>query len=149
MQRRILLAAAMTLAAPAIAQRPAPPGPPHQWVFGMWLGGQFPPGDTQGPECFGGATVIFTRDVVYRAPALDVQYRQRLIETVALIPDGLEFRFVPAAPVGGVFGGRVPPDAGFSCEGNPNLLRVRRVNDNEIVFPGCVEFPSQLRRCLP
>ena len=74
MQRRILLAAAMTLAAPAIAQRPAPPGPPHQWVFGMWLGGQFPPGDTQGPECFGGATVIFTRDVVFRATALETRF---------------------------------------------------------------------------
>ncbi len=146
MLRRTMLAGMAALTTPAIAQRP---GPPHQWVFGMWIGGQFPPGDIAGAECAGGATVIFTRDIVFRATALDVQYRQRIIETVALIPDGLEFRFVPAGPVGGgAFGARVPPDIGFSCEGNPNLLRVRRVNDNEIVFPGCVEFPSALRRCV-
>ncbi|WP_236571761.1 hypothetical protein [Rhodovarius lipocyclicus] len=152
MRRRTLLtgsalAATGLLALPAIqadAQRAAPP---HEWIFGSWIGGQFPPGDGASQECFGAATVIFTRDVVLRASALDVAYRQRVIETVALIPDGLEFRFAPAGPAGGVLSSRVPPDIGFSCDGNPNLLRVQRRGPNEIAFPGCIEFPSILRRC--
>lgn len=132
---------------PALAQTRPPP--PHEWIFGSWIGGQFPPGEIAGQECLGGATVIFLRDVVLRASAIDVAYRQRLIETVALIPDGLEFRFVPATPAGGAFAGRPPPDAGFGCDGNPNLLRVRRRGPDEIVFPACNEFPSALRRCRP
>ncbi|RVT95301.1 hypothetical protein EOD42_17105 [Rhodovarius crocodyli] len=148
MRRRTLLAAASLLATPAIrraeAQRPAPP---HSWIFGSWIGGQFPPGDGNTTECFGGATVIFTRDVVLRASALDIAYRQRVIETVALIPDGLEFRFAPAAAQGGVLASRLPPDIGFSCDNNPDLLRVQRRGPNEIAFPGCVEFPAILRRC--
>jgi hypothetical protein len=147
MRRRFFLSTGLLLAAPALAQpRQALP---HEWVFGSWLGGQFPPGEIGGQECLGGATVIFLRDVVLRATALDVAYRQRLIETVAPIPDGLEFRFVPAGPVGGAFGNRPPPDAGFGCEGDPNLLRVRRRTADEIIFPGCNEFPSPLRRCRP
>ncbi len=147
MRRRSVLSAGLFLASPALAQpRPAPP---HEWAFGSWIGGQFPPGDIAGQECLGGATVIFLRDVVLRASALDVAYRQRLIETVALIPDGLEFRFVPAGPGGGAFQGRPPPDSGFSCDGNPNLLRVVRRGPDEIAFPGCLEFPSVLKRCRP
>ena len=132
---------------------PSPPqrseGPPHEWLFGVWTGGQFPAGtDTDTQACYARATVIFLRDVVLRASALDVPLRQRLIETVAVPPGGgLEFRFVPPAPLGGPFGGRVPPDAGFGCDGNPNVLRVERRGPDEIAFPNCGEFPSPLRRC--
>ena len=62
-------------------------------------------------------------------------------------PNGLEFRFTPAQPVLSAFGGRVPPDAGFGCGDNPNLLRVERRGPDEIVFPNCTEFPSPLKRC--
>jgi hypothetical protein len=122
-------------------------GPPHEWVFGVWTGGQFPPGEGDSLACYGAATVIVLRDVVMRATPLDVAYRQRLIETAAATPNGLEFRLVPAVPAGGPFGGRVPPDVGFGCDDNPNLLRVERRGPNEIVFPNCREFPSPLRRC--
>ncbi|MCX7932970.1 MAG: hypothetical protein N2588_10540, partial [Rhodovarius sp.] len=118
--------------------------------FGMWFGGHFPPGDVQGQACSGQATLIFLRDVVMRSSLLEVAYRQRLIETVVATPDGLEFRLVPISlPAGGVAGGRLPPDIGFSCDGNPNLLRVRRIGPHEIILPGCPEFPAVLRRCIP
>lgn len=136
-------------APPAPGAGPVPAGPPHEWVFGMWTGGQFPPGDGDTLACFGSPTVIFTRDVVLRATALDTVYRQRTIETVAQQPDALEFRFSPMLPVPGAFGNRIPPDGGFGCGGNPNALRVERRGPNEIVFPGCSEFPSPLRRCVP
>jgi hypothetical protein len=127
----------------ALAQRPAPP---HDWVLGAWTGGQFPAVDTEGGACFGLATVIFTRDVVLRATALDTAYRQRLIETVGIVPNGLEFRFSPLGRGGGPMGGQVPPDYGFGC-GNLDVLRVERRGPDEIVFPDCSEFPSPLRRC--
>ncbi len=127
---------------------PALVGPPHEWVFGSWTGGQFPPGEGDTPACFGSPTVIFTRDLVLRATALDTIYRQRIIETVARQPDALEFRFSPMEPVPSAFGNRVPPDAGFGCAGNPDALRVERRGPNEIVFPGCNEFPSPLKRCV-
>jgi len=151
MRRRTILSAGLILAAPALVPALAQNRgtPPHEWVFGSWIGGQFPPGEIAGQQCQGSATVIFPRDVVMRASALEVAYRQRIIETVALVPDGLEFRFLPPAPTGGSFGGRSPPDAGFGCDNNPNLLRVRRRGPDEIIFPGCVEFPSTLRRCRP
>lgn len=140
MLRRSLLPAAFgLLAAPAIAQTPRP-GPPHEWMFGSWTGGVFPAIDTEGPGCFGNVSVIVTRDVVMRVSSLDVSFRQRAIETVALIPDGLEFRFVPLP-------GRPFPEIGFGCEGNPNLLRIHRIGPDEVSMPGCVEFPSNLRRC--
>lgn len=141
--------------APGPAASPAPPpaaaapqGPPHEWVFGAWTGGQFPPGEGDTPACFGSPTVIFTRDVVLRAAALDTVYRQRTIETVARQPDALEFRFSPMQPVPSPFGNRVPPDAGFGCGGNPDALRVERRGPDEIVFPNCSEFPSPLKRCV-
>jgi hypothetical protein len=134
------------LAAPglALAQRPEPP---HAWIFGSWTGGQFPPVDVSGPECFGNPTVIFTRDQVLRAAALDLSYRQRAIETVVVTANGLEFRLTPLTPSAGPLGGRIPSDYGFGCDDNPNLLRVERRGPDEIVFPGCGEFPSPLRRC--
>jgi hypothetical protein len=51
-------------------------------------------------------------------------------------------------PVMTAFGGRVPPDGGFGCSGNPNLLRVERRGPDEITFPDCSEFPSPLKRCV-
>ncbi len=127
----------------ALAQRPAPP---HDWVLGAWTGGQFPAIDTEGGACFGSPTVIFTRDVVLRATALDTAFRQRLIETVAAVPNGLEFRFAPIGRAMGAMAGRIPPDFGFGC-GNPDVLRVERRGPDEIVFPDCSEFPSPLKRC--
>lgn len=122
--------------------------PPHAWIFGSWTGGMFPAADTEGPRCFGQPTLIFTRDVVMRSSLVDVPYRQRLIETVAATPNGLEFRFVGAPPQMGPLGPRTPPDIGFGCSDNPNLLRVERRGEHEIVFPDCADFPSPLRRCV-
>jgi hypothetical protein len=134
--------------APAAQGTQAPAGPPHAWAFGVWTGGVFPAGDTDTQACFANATVIILRDVVLRASALDVAYRQRLIETVGrTADDGLEFRFVPATPMGGPFGARIPPDAGFGCEGGPNVLRIERRGPDEMVFPDCREFISPLKRC--
>lgn len=135
-------------AAPQAAAQPPRQGPPHAWAMGVWTGGVFPAGDTEGPACYANATVIVLRDVVLRVSSLDVAYRQRLIETVATTPTGqLEFRLVPPAPVGSAFGARIPPDIGFSCEGGPNILRIERQGPNEISFPDCREFPSPLKRC--
>jgi hypothetical protein len=146
MRRRSLLATAGLLATPRIAASQGA-GPPHAWLFGTWLGGVFPPGDTRGWECFGNAVIIVTRDVVMRATSLDIAYRQRFIETAAASPDGLEIRFAPAQPVPSAFGMRMPEDAGFGCGGNPDVLIVRRLSEDEIALPGCVEFPATLRRC--
>ncbi|WP_431285229.1 hypothetical protein ACQW02_10700 [Humitalea sp. 24SJ18S-53] len=134
-------------ATPAATPDPAPAGPPHGWLFGMWTGGIFPPGDVDSPSCAGSATVIFTRDVVMRSSPLDVAYRQRLIETVSQQQNGLEFRFAPAAPTISAFGAQPPGrDSAFGCA-NPNALRVERRGEDEIVFPNCSEFPSPLKRC--
>ncbi|RYJ04062.1 MAG: hypothetical protein EON47_01790 [Acetobacteraceae bacterium] len=147
MRRRALILT-LPLAAPFIARAQPRQGPPHEWVFGAWTGGQYPPNDWDSLACFGSPTVIFTRDLVMRATALDTAYRQRTIETVALQPNGLEFRFTPVQPMAGPLGARMPPDVGFGCGGNPNVLRVERRGPDEIVFPGCNEFPSALRRCV-
>jgi len=140
------------LAAPAIAHAQAPvapppvapprEGPPHAWLFGAWSGGIFPATDTQGPACFGATTVIFLPDVVMRATSLDVSFRQRAVETVALTADGVEFRLVPLGVQA-----RGIPEIGFGCGDNPDLLRVARRGADEIAFTNCVEFPSPLKRC--
>ena len=147
MRRWVLVAAAvLALGGDGSAQ---PRGePPHSWVFGSWTGGIFPATETRGARCLGQPTVIFTRDVVMRASALDVEYRQRAIETVAAEPESLEIRFVPATPQATPFGPRLPPDIGFGCPGGPNSLRVVRRGPDEIAFPDCVEFPSPLKRCV-
>ncbi|MBX9753070.1 MAG: hypothetical protein K5Q68_26015, partial [Roseococcus sp.] len=80
------------------------------------------------------------RDVIMRVSSLDFAFRQRAIETVGLTPDGLEFRLVPVP-------GRAPLEIGFGCDANPNLLRVQRRGPDEVVLPGCGEFPGPLRRC--
>lgn len=144
----LALAAAPAAAQQAPPQAPLQGGPPHASVMGVWTGGIFPAGETEGAACYANATFIVLRDVVLRASSLDVAYRQRLIETVGTTAEGrLEFRFVPPAPVASPFGGRVPPDAGFGCEGGPNVLRIERRGPDEILFPDCREFLSPLKRC--
>jgi hypothetical protein len=148
MWRKLFLVAA--LAAPlaaADAQQPQQQVAPHAWLFGSWTGGIFPAADNEGPACFAQPTVIFTRDVVMRVSVLEVPYRQRLIETVAGGPDGVEFRLAPASAAIAPLGGRLPPDSAFGCA-NPNNLRVERRGPDEIFFPDCAEFPSPLRRCV-
>jgi hypothetical protein len=135
-------------AAPAPGPGPASAGPPHAWAFGVWTGGLFPVNDPDPTTCYANATLIILRDVVLRASVLDIAYRQRLIETVGPTgTGGLQFRLVPAAPVGGAFAGRVAPDSGFGCEGGMDLLTIERRGPNEIVLPNCREFLSPLKRC--
>ncbi len=142
----LVVAAALALGGSVGAQTGGEP--PHAWVFGSWTGGIFPATETQGPRCTAQPSVIFTRDVLLRAAALDVPYRQRIIETVSAGPNSLEFRLVPAPPQATPLGPRVPVDAGFGCPGGPNSLQVERRGPDEIVFPNCAEFPSPLRRCV-
>jgi hypothetical protein len=104
--------------------------------------------EAEGAACFAQPTVVFTADVVLRASLADVAYRQRLVETVSVSGNRFEFRLLPAAPVFGPLGARVPPDSGFGCPGGANVLRVERRSDNEIVFPDCAEFASPLQRCV-
>ncbi len=145
--RVFLLVAAMGLALGGSGSAQQGGQPPHAWVFGSWVGGIFPPSETAVARCLGQPTVIFTRDVVLRGSALDVAYRQRLVETVTAEPDALEFRFVQVQAQSTPFGARLPPDVGFGCPGGPNALRVERRGPNEIAFPDCAEFPSPLQRC--
>ena len=146
----VMMVAAVALGGSVAPQVAAQPGgePPHAWVFGSWTGGMFPPGETTGARCTGQPSVIFTRDVVMRASIFDVAYRQRLIETVSVGEDVLEFRFVAMSAQSGPLGARLPPDIGFGCATGPNGLRVERRGPNEIVFPNCAEFPSSLLRCV-
>ena len=140
---RVTALALPLLAGGAVAQTGATP---HEWLYGSWTGGLFPATDTTSAACYAQPTVIFTRDAVLRTGILDVGYRQRAIETVAGAANGVEFRFVPAAP-SGALATRLPPDIGFGCTGNPNLLNVERRGADEIAFPGCTDFPLTLRRC--
>jgi hypothetical protein len=144
MKRR--LACSLILAAPFLA-RTAPaqqPVAPHEWLFGSWTGGMFPAADTIGPRCTAQPTVIFTRDVVLRSGLLDPAYRQRIIETVVTRADGATFRF---SPLPGASMARLPPDIAFGCPAGPDVLEVRRIGPDEIVFPDCRDMPSPLRRC--
>lgn len=144
MKRR--LACSLILAAPFLA-RTAPaqqPVAPHEWLFGSWTGGMFPAADTIGPRCTAQPTVIFTRDVVLRSGLLDPAYRQCIIETVVTRADGATFRF---SPLPGAGMARLPPDIAFGCPAGPDVLEVRRIGPDEIVFPDCRDMPSPLRRC--
>ena len=137
---------------PAPARTAVDPGlPPHAWLFGTWSGGMFPaPSDMSAERCLSLPVVIFTRDVVLRAVLTDQLYSQRLIETARGAPNGVEFRFVAgetAPPASGMLGLAPPPaPLGFGCP-DPNSLPVQRRSDNEIMFPGCTDFPYPLVRC--
>ncbi|MBV9735912.1 MAG: hypothetical protein JO209_08375 [Acidisphaera sp.] len=125
--------------------------PPHAWLFGTWTGGLFPaPSGLSGEACLSQPVVIFTRDLVMRAVLTDQFYTQRLITTARATAGGFEFVFQAAATgaeSNGLFGlSAPPPPAGFGCDG-PDVLHVQRRGDNEIVFPGCADFPNPLIRC--
>lgn len=139
--RRIVLAVALSLVSAAAQAQ----SEPHAFLFGAWSGGLMPPVRDGAAACFARPTVIFTRDIVLHTALLDPTYQERIIETVRATPDGVEIRFRPAprppGPLGRVTG------VGFGC-GDPNLLRVRRLGNGEIAFPGCVDFPSPLVSCM-
>lgn len=150
---RFLLAAALAgFAALPVAAPPRPARaqgqPPHAWLFGTWTGGLFPaPSGLSARSCQ--PVVVFTRDVVMQATLLEQTLTERVIETVRATPTGAEFRFVDADPARTSTGlldlGGSPP-AGFGCE-DPDTLVVQRRGANEIVFPGCADFPNPLVRC--
>jgi hypothetical protein len=128
-------------------------GAPHSWLFGTWTGGLFPvPSGMTEQACLAQPTFIVTRDVVMRASITDITFAQRLVETVRNGPGGTDFRFVQGSdPVAGISRGLLgleapKPTPGFGCE-NPDVLRVQRRSENEIVFPGCTDFPNPLVRC--
>jgi hypothetical protein len=54
-------------------------------------------------------------------------------------------------PLAGPLAGLTPVTAGAGAQGfgcaNPDELHVERRNNNEIVFPGCADFPNPLVRC--
>jgi hypothetical protein len=146
--RSIAAAIALLAAVPAYAQGL----PPHAYLFGAWTGGLFPPPSAISPQqCLANPVVIFTRDVVMRAVITDQTYTQRQVETARTTATGTEFRFQPspasAASVGPFnLAGPAPADVGFGC-GSSQVLHVQRHGENEIVFPGCTDFPYPLIRC--
>ena len=140
---RILLAALLLLAPLSSSAQ----NEPHSWLYGSWTGGSLPPVRGQDAEaCYASPSVIFTRDIVLRTTLLEPIYTQRIIETARATADGgVEFRFRPMPRQSNQFG-QAASAGGFGCA-NPNVLTVRRTGENEIEFPGCVEFPSPLVRC--
>lgn len=138
--RRLAFAIALALA-PALASAQSEP---HAFLYGSWSGGLMPPVREGATACFARPTVIFTRDIVLHTTLLDPTYQERIIETVRATPDGVEFRFRPVGrpqgPLARLAG------AGFGC-GDPNVLRVQRLANGEIAFPGCIDFPSPLVSC--
>ena len=146
-----LLALLSLFAAPAAWGQSG--GAPHSWLFGTWTGGLFPVSAALTTQaCLAQPTVIFTRDVVLRATLTDVVFAQRVVETARSGAGGTDFRFSPApdpaaAMRAGLMGLDPPKEAaGFGCE-TPDVLHVQRRSENEIVFPGCEEFPHPLVRC--
>lgn len=153
MRRSAQLAAVLSLAlamapgvTPAAAQGNALP--PHAWLFGTWTGGIFPvPSGYSNQACLSQPVVIFTRDLVLRATLTEQMLTQREIETARNSSQGAEFRFA-AAPGGG--SSLLDPGTGraigFGCS-SPDELHVQRRGENEIIFPGCADFPNPLVRC--
>lgn len=154
MRRLPWLFVALSLALPQQVAAQGAGDLPHGFLFGSWTGGLFPPPTTlSGKECLASPSVIFTRDTLMRATVIDVAYTQRLVETVREVPQGVEFRLVAGAvkavaPSGGMFNFSAPGGEaiGFGC-GDPDVLRVVRRGQNEIMFPNCAEFPYPLIRC--
>lgn len=147
------LTAALALLLPAAAQQPPapPPAEPHAFLFGTWIGGIYPPPrNLPAARCLAAPGVIFTRDLVMRSVLLEPTLRQRVVTSARATPEGWEFRFLPIAQPRGLIGGTAggsPPEAGFGCAGGPDVLVVQKRGPNEIVFPGCTDFPSPLVRC--
>jgi hypothetical protein len=145
MRRTAVVAVVLTLAltSPLTAQAPAPKGPPHAWLFGVWIGGLFPaPVTLSAQECLAQPMVIFTRDVVMRAVMTSPAYVQRQIDTARATDSGFEVRLVPATPTPQTPAAQL----GFGCA-EPDVLPVQRRGENEIAFPGCTDFPFPLIRC--
>lgn len=144
------LAAALALLLPAAAQQPAAE-PPHAFLFGTWIGGIYPPPRDLPPvRCLAEPSVIFTRDLAMRTVLLEPTLRQRVVTSARATPAGWEFRFRPLAQPRGLVGGTAagsPPEAGFGCPGGPDVLVVQKRGPNEIIFPGCTDFPAPLVRC--
>jgi hypothetical protein len=145
----LALLATLMLSAPSHAQS----GGPHSWLFGEWTGGLFPvPESMSAQACLGQPTVIFARDVVLRAVLTDVTFTQRVIVTARTTAGQTDIQFTPAldslaATSNGLLGLDQPKAAaGFGCE-SEDVLHVRRLSENQIVFPGCKEFPNPLVRC--
>lgn len=153
MRRSAQLAAVLSLAlamapgvTPAVAQGNALP--PHAWLFGTWTGGIFPvPSGYSNQACLSQPVVIFTRDLVLRATLTEQMLTQREIETARNSSQGAEFRFA-AAPGGGssLLDNGTGRAIGFGCS-SPDELHVQRRGENEIIFPGCADFPNPLVRC--
>ncbi|MDA8249797.1 MAG: hypothetical protein M0Z28_11540 [Rhodospirillales bacterium] len=149
---RSLLAALLCLVPVADAAAQAPP--PHAWLFGAWTGGLFPADPHPSREsCLAQPTVVFMRDIVLRATLTDATYVQRVVATARVSGNRTDFTFAPAPPSAS---GAVDPltgapqtgaaASGFGCAG-PDELHVVRKSANEIVFPGCADFPNPLVRC--
>jgi hypothetical protein len=153
MHRYVLSLLSLLVAAVPARVAQSQSGAPHAWLYGSWTGGLFPaPPNVSAQACLGQPTVIFTRDVVLRASLTDVTFSQRVIVTARTSGGQTEFEFTPAvsslaATSNGLLGLEPPkPAAGFGCE-TDDVLHVRRINDNEISFPGCRDFPNPLVRC--
>ncbi len=141
----VMLTLATPAATPAVAQ--GANLPPHAWLFGTWTGGIFPaPSGLSDQACLSQPIVIFTRDLVLRATITDQTLTQREIETARTSPQGAEFRFTAASGGSGLLGTGAGPEVGFGCA-SPDELHVQRRGENEIVFPGCADFPNSLVRC--
>ncbi len=155
MRRSAQLAAALSLAlaaasgdTSAAAQAQDRSLPPHAWLFGTWTGGIFPvPNGLSNQACLSQPVVIFTRDLVLRATLTEQMLTQREIETARNSSQGAEFRFA-AAPGGGssLLDSGMGRAVGFGCN-SPDELHVQRRGENEIIFPGCADFPNPLVRC--
>jgi len=153
MRLSALFAVALSLLCPPEAVAQTRGGYPHGFLFGAWVGGMLPaPTTLNALECNASPTVLFTRDVVFRANPFNATYAQSLVETVRDVGGGVEFRLVridaPSAALQGPLGsaGAMAEAAGFGC-GDPAILRVQRRGANEISFPNCKEFPYPLVRC--
>jgi hypothetical protein len=140
----------LAIAADAPAQSAAPP---HAWLFGAWTGGLYPvTGRVTAQTCLAQPTVIFMRDVVLRATLADVTYVQRVVATARTHDGRTDFTFAPvptpaeAADPLARLQAAGKPDNGFGCA-SPDELHVQRQGENEIVFPGCADFPNPLVRC--
>jgi hypothetical protein len=137
-----LAVAALLATGPAFSQQT----PPHAFLFGTWTGGIFPvPANMSREACLATPVVIITRDLVMRATLTEQTMTEREVQTARAVPTGIEFRFLPATTGSTMLGGATTL-AGFGCE-DPNVLHVQRRGENEIAFPGCVDFPNPLIRC--